>query len=262
MSHHPRVLGPSQPEPFRSVSDDRSRGLPIINCSSLTRCSGDLRETSGSETSGSRDLRVRLDLSRFAFRCCAHGIGGQPTHDSGLSLRMIHLALIVVGIDVGGPKKGFHAVALRDGCYHAQFSSRNASDIADWCRETRAYAVGVDAPCRWSRTGRARPAERELMAGGIWCFSTPTQQSAAAHPKNHFGWMLNGAELFRLLEEDYPLFDGSIVPSGTRVCFETFPQAVACALSGALVSAKWRETTSRSGGSVCKFKSRLLLLRI
>jgi predicted nuclease with RNAse H fold len=147
-------------------------------------------------------------------------------------------ASIVAGIDVGGTKKGFHAVALRDGQYHAHFNSHHATDIANWCRDAGACAFGVDAPCRWSRTGRARPAERELMAGGIWCFSTPTQQSAATHPKNHFGWMLNGAELFRLLENDYSLFEGGAVPNRVGVCFETFPQAVVCALAGALVSAK------------------------
>jgi hypothetical protein len=40
-------------------------------------------------------------------------------------------ASIVAGIDVGGSKKGFHAVALQDGRYHAQFNSRDATDIAN-----------------------------------------------------------------------------------------------------------------------------------
>jgi hypothetical protein len=30
---------------------------------------------------------------------------------------------LVVGVDVGGPKKGFHAVALQDGQYFEQFST-------------------------------------------------------------------------------------------------------------------------------------------
>lgn len=30
---------------------------------------------------------------------------------------------IVVGVDVGGPKKGFHAVALQDGQYRQKFST-------------------------------------------------------------------------------------------------------------------------------------------
>lgn len=158
---------------------------------------------------------------------------------------MSRLGQIVVGIDVGGLKKGFHAVALLDGRYDSQFSSRSASDIADWCRESDACAIGVDAPCRWSVAGRARPAERELMAERIWCFSTPTEQTAVGHPKNHFGWMLNGAQLFRLLEEECPLYDGTIGTSDTRVCFETFPQAVACALSDAPVSAKRKAVIRR-----------------
>lgn len=33
------------------------------------------------------------------------------------------LGSIVVGVDVGGPKKGFHTVALRDGQYRAQRSA-------------------------------------------------------------------------------------------------------------------------------------------
>jgi hypothetical protein len=32
----------------------------------------------------------------------------------------------VVGIDVGGPRKGFHAVALRDGGYLDKFASPDA----------------------------------------------------------------------------------------------------------------------------------------
>ena len=159
---------------------------------------------------------------------------------------MIRLGQTVVGIDVGGSKKGFHAVALRDGRYHAQFSSRDTAKITEWCLGSDAYAVGVDAPCRWSLTGRARPAERELMAEHIWCFSTPTQQTATGHPKNHFGWMRNGAALYRLLEGHYPLFDGTIGSSGNRLCFETFPQAIACALSGAPVSAKRKGVIRRA----------------
>ena len=49
--------------------------------------------------------------------------------------------------------------------------------------------------------------------------------------------MLNGAELFRLLAPYYRLFDGQHSPS-SPVCFETFPQAVACALAGTIISAK------------------------
>jgi len=149
-------------------------------------------------------------------------------------------SVVVAGIDVGGAKKGFHGVALANGRYLAQQASLEAERMAAWCKEIGAMAVGVDAPSRWSETGRMRPAERELARRGISCFATPRLETALSHP--FYAWMLQGAALYRALERDYPLYDGS-QPAGTwatgmRTCFETFPQAIACALAGTAVSAK------------------------
>ena len=153
---------------------------------------------------------------------------------------------IVVGIDVGGPRKGFHAVALHDGVYLDHFVSIEAAKTASWCRQIGASYIGVDAPCRWSNTGRTRPAECELIREKIWCFSTPNREAAEAHPKNHFGWMLNGAELFKFLESTHRLFAGDSTPLPLLCCFETFPQAVACALEGSVVSAKKKSSIRRA----------------
>jgi predicted RNase H-like nuclease len=49
--------------------------------------------------------------------------------------------------------------------------------------------------------------------------------------------MLNGADLYRFLRPDYPLFNGKSQAS-SPVCFETFPHAVACALAKETLSAK------------------------
>jgi hypothetical protein len=96
-------------------------------------------------------------------------------------------------------------------------------------------AVGIDAPCRWGATGRARVAERELMKEKLWCFSTPTAEKAISHPKNYYGWMLAGAEAFKAMERTHRLYAGQL--TGDRVCFETFPHAVSCAMSGKHVAA-------------------------
>lgn len=144
-------------------------------------------------------------------------------------------ASFVVGVDVGGSKKGFHAVALRDGRFFRKLATLDAAAVAHWCRVLHASAVGIDAPCCWSLTGRARPCEQALHRAGITAFATPALAVGLRHP--FYGWMLNGAELFRLLTPHYRLFDGRTATS-RPVCFETFPHAVACALAGTILSAR------------------------
>ncbi len=156
--------------------------------------------------------------------------------------------ITAVGIDVGGARKGFHAVALSGGCYADQFSTKDVGALALSCRETvGAQVIAVDAPCRWSLDGRCRPAERELMKQGIFCFSTPTREMALAHPKNHFGWMQRGEELFHALEVDYPIFR-EVPLTLQRGCFETFPHAIAWHLRGgnANASRKVKRTQRRA----------------
>jgi len=148
-------------------------------------------------------------------------------------------SLFVVGIDVGGKRKGLHAVALKDGAYDGQCCSKDLAEIVDWCRNTvHAQVIVIDAPCRWSTDGRARPAERQLMAEGIWCFSTPTRNMALNHRNNHYGWMLYGEQLFRALETTHPVCNDWPFLVGTRRCFETFPHAVTSALGKQPVSAR------------------------
>lgn len=142
---------------------------------------------------------------------------------------------IVVGVDVGGLKKGFHAVALRRGRFLMSYSSHDAAEVVLWCRKLNASAIGIDSPCSWSRTGRARLCERELARQGIFTFATPNRSRGEKHP--FYRWMCNGAELYRLLAMHYRLFDGKR-PAILPVCFETFPQAIACSIADRILSAK------------------------
>jgi predicted nuclease with RNAse H fold len=152
--------------------------------------------------------------------------------------------VVVAGIDVGGIAKGFHAVALENEKYFDQMSSCDPGEVTAWCNRLGARAVGIDAPIDWSRSGGARCAERELAASRIWCFSTPREEAAKSHPTNYFGWMLNGAALYGTMDDHYRRFDGA--RSRRPVCFETFPQAVACALAGRVVSAKNKAVARRA----------------
>jgi predicted nuclease with RNAse H fold len=148
----------------------------------------------------------------------------------------------VVGIDVGGRKKGFHAVALRASTVVDTLVTCRADEVVKWCRDHDATIVGIDAPCKWSLTGRARSCERELAALGLSTFSTPSLVRSRDHP--FYGWMLNGAELFGLLKPHYRLFDGRTSALG-RLCFETFPQAVASALAGTTLLARDKRADRR-----------------
>ena len=131
-----------------------------------------------------------------------------------------------MGIDVGGSRKGFHALALRDGAYADQLATRDVLELAHWCRSVvGASVIAIDAPCRWTTGGRSRPCERELMRQGIFCFATPSREKAEQHPSGYFDWMRRGVDLYETLKESHPLLT-SLPSTGQRCCFETFPHAI------------------------------------
>lgn len=154
--------------------------------------------------------------------------------------------ITAIGIDVGGERKGFHAVAITGGKYSSCLSTKDVKELFLWCRKTiGARIIAIDAPCRWSNDGHSRPAERQLMQKGIWCFSTPTRKKAVAHPTNHFGWMLRGEALFRALEDDFPLCR-KIPSAGRKCCFETFPHAITWHMRGGNADATQKRRQRRA----------------
>lgn len=144
----------------------------------------------------------------------------------------------VIGIDVGGRAKGFHAVALRDGKFFNQISSRCTTAIADWCFALDPAVIAIDAPCNWSNSGKSRLAERDLKIAGkkVHCFATPRREYAATKPDGFYQWVFNGELLYQKLANQYPLFNGNW--SQTKTTIETFPHAVVCALKERVVAAK------------------------
>lgn len=158
---------------------------------------------------------------------------------------MSDAASTVIGIDVGGRRKGFHAVALCGGAYAGQLASGDAAELSHWCRsEMQARLIAIDAPCRWSRDGGARLCERELNARGIRCFASPTRSAGLAHPTDFYGWMLCGEALYAALEPTHPLLD-SLPPSGPA-CFETFPHAITWQLLDGQASASQKRSQRRA----------------
>ena len=147
----------------------------------------------------------------------------------------------VAGVDVGGVKKGFHAVVLRKGQCFDKLTTPNAAEVVTWCRDHQASVIGIDAPCQWRATRRARACERELARLGMSAFFTPSRKIGEARP--FYRWMVNGAVLFKLFAPHYRLYDG--LPPLEPLCFETFPQAIASALAGKTLSAKDKRVDRR-----------------
>jgi len=69
---------------------------------------------------------------------------------------------------------------------------------------------------------------------------------ALNHPRDYYGWMLNGEALFNDLERTYPLCTSIPLSHGQQQCFETFPHAITCAQSNKLVPAKMKRTVRRA----------------
>ncbi|MBL7939853.1 MAG: DUF429 domain-containing protein [Flavobacteriales bacterium] len=156
------------------------------------------------------------------------------------------MSLVVVGIDVGGRTKGFHAVALEAGQYRAQLATCAIDELVHWAvHEMAARVIAIDAPCAWSTDGRCRPAERRLMEQRIWCFAPPLEATAQAHPKMHFAWMQRGMELYQALSRTHPVRDPRTSPDGAY-CFETFPHAVAWHLRGGNANARRKRSERRA----------------
>jgi predicted nuclease with RNAse H fold len=153
------------------------------------------------------------------------------------------LAELVVGVDVGGPRKGFHLVALRGRTVEVVERIPDARTVAARCRALGARVIAIDAPSRWSMDGRPRTCERELAAAGIRCFPTPTEAAARHHHTGFFDWMLNGIDLYDRLADSHPRLQSPRPTANAGVVFETFPHAIVCELSGRVIHGRDKRST-------------------
>lgn len=146
--------------------------------------------------------------------------------------------VITAGIDVGGPRKGFHAVALKAGHFLAQTHTTDESELACWLINHKARHIGVDSPCAWRPTDQPRLAESELARSGIPCFFTPRRSEAVNHPTGYYNWMIQGEKLYLKLTKTHSVYSGTTDCISDSTCFETYPFAIASRFAGCKLLAR------------------------
>ncbi|RFU46947.1 DUF429 domain-containing protein [Paraburkholderia sp. DHOC27] len=150
----------------------------------------------------------------------------------------------VAGIDVGGDRKGNHLVVLRGTQILLNASAISPDQMLQECIDRGVAAVGIDAPCRWGAEGTGRSAEKALARQRISCFATPTRDRAIGNRSGFYRWMLNGERIYDTFSRHFPLFTKDDADHD-RVCFETFPHAIASAFLGREVASAKQKRVQR-----------------
>lgn len=113
------------------------------------------------------------------------------------------MAGVWAGVDVGGPRKGFHAAAVDERRLVAgPCRLASVDEAVRWLAELRPALTAIDSPARAAPAGLPwRPCERELarrVCGIRW---TPSRAALAARP-SYYGWVLQGLALYRALRDE------------------------------------------------------------
>jgi predicted nuclease with RNAse H fold len=131
--------------------------------------------------------------------------------------------MTIVGIDVGGRKKGFHGCAL-DGerIVGGPEKLGGVAAAVEWIAGFEPTTIAIDSPCEGApEDARARPDETEFNKAGICRIRfTPAREKLAGNP--YYEWIEHGLELYESLEATLP---------GAEA-IETFPTAAWTIWSG------------------------------
>jgi predicted nuclease with RNAse H fold len=124
--------------------------------------------------------------------------------------------MTVVGIDVGGERKGFHGCAIDGERIVAGPQAIGGVEAAvDWVAWFEPTTIAIDSPCEAAPAGtKARPDEVEFNRAGICGIRfTPPLDQLAGNP--YYAWIVHGLRLYEALATRLP---------GTAL-IETFPTA-------------------------------------
>jgi predicted nuclease with RNAse H fold len=103
-----------------------------------------------------------------------------------------------LGVDVGGPRKGFDSALVDDRGVVALRSRLSCDDVVALVAAARPSVVGIDSPRVCARDGElSRACERRIAREVCGIRFTPDR--ARVHANGFYGWIVHGLELYTAL---------------------------------------------------------------
>jgi predicted nuclease with RNAse H fold len=155
---------------------------------------------------------------------------------------MSRSTVVWCGVDVGGPRKGFHLAAVDT--TELLGAPRTGFDVAgavEWIAEFSPAVTAVDSPiCAAPKGCPSRAAER-LVPREVGCNirATPEPEVFLARPDDLYGWIIHGFQLYNALRD-----------SGIEAleCFPTASRTRWAGLRGKQTRAAWtRQALAATG---------------
>jgi predicted nuclease with RNAse H fold len=112
---------------------------------------------------------------------------------------MAEPAVSWLGVDVGGPRKGFDVALIDDRRVLELRSGLRTGDVVDLVAAVRPLVVGIDGPCSYAPDGEtSRAGERALARAVCGIRWTPDRERVGAG--GYYGWVVEGLRLYAALD--------------------------------------------------------------
>jgi predicted nuclease with RNAse H fold len=104
-----------------------------------------------------------------------------------------------MGVDVGGPRKGFDVAVVDERRLVAWWRRQTVRDVVERVAEAAPAVVAVDSPRSCAAVGHTyRPEEKDLRDAVCGIRWTPPRDRLAGNP--YYGWIVEGLRLYDALE--------------------------------------------------------------
>lgn len=112
--------------------------------------------------------------------------------------------MTVVGIDVGGEKKGFHGCAIEGREVVAgPLRLRTVAAAAEWVRGLRPTTVALDSPCEPAADGDSSRADERTFNAAKICHIRWTPERRKLRGA-YYAWIVHGLGLYEALAAEVP----------------------------------------------------------